>query len=111
MNINAVRPDKGFRPGDTETADQVMQEVLMERDYQDAKWGVQDRSPVEWLAILAEEFGEVSQEVVDIHFGREFDFSNYRKELVQLAAVAAAAVECLDRRVRDGDARRAKRRS
>lgn len=38
--------------------DDVLVEVANERMAQDEKWGPQHHSPMEWLAILGEEFGE-----------------------------------------------------
>lgn len=69
----------------------VLHEVVGERCRQDARWGVQNHTGQYWIAILGEEFGEVckailEQEVVDL-----------RAELIQVAAVAVAAVESLDR--------------
>ena len=67
-------------------------DVLTERHRQDKKWGVQVHDPVSWLVILGEEFGEVAKAIC------EKDEREYRKELVQVAAVAVAAVEEFDRR-------------
>ena len=77
----------------------VLQEVKNERDRQDAKWGVQNHHPVEWLSILGEEFGEVCKASCEAHFKYENGetWKNYREELIQTAAVAVAMVECLDR--------------
>ena len=89
----------------------VLKEVGYEREKQHDKWGEQNRNPLEWLGILAEEFGEVSREAVDYYFenGTEFvvdetkemiqseRLSRYRAELIQVAAVAVQAIECLDR--------------
>lgn len=89
----------------------VFEDVVPERRKQFQKWGEQNRNPLEWLGILAEEFGEVSREAVDFYFenGTEFvvddtkemiqseRLSRYRAELVQVAAVAVQAIECLDR--------------
>lgn len=83
--------------------DEIMQECLR----QDKKWGRQDHSPECWLAILGEEFGEVAREVtrqippigfVDgVSIDEKPDMDNYRKELIQLAAVALRMVESYDR--------------
>jgi len=84
----------------TRSTVEVISEVLSERIRQDHKWGEQNHSPVEWLAILGEEYGEACRGALEAHFpGYEItgDFSNYRAELIQTAAVAIAAVECLDR--------------
>lgn len=81
---------------------QVTCEVLDERQKQDAKWGEQNHSPAEWLAVLTEEVGEVAQEVLRNRFGGR-DLSAYRAELIQVAAVAVAMVECLDRNCESQD--------
>lgn len=69
----------------------VLAEVDNERNMQDLKWGEQNHEPLMWLAILGEEVGEVNRAVL------EGDLANYREELIQVAAVAIAAVEALDR--------------
>lgn len=81
----------------------VLGEVLEERYRQNAKWGPQDHSPLEWIAILGEEFGEASKEALEHHWaGKHYAvdadrLQRLRKELLQVAAVAVAAVESLDR--------------
>lgn len=77
----------------------ITNDVFDEMERQDKKWGEQNHSPLGWLAILTEEVGEVAKEatraippVVD-----QFDAVAYRKELVQVAAVAMNAIESLDR--------------
>ena len=73
---------------------QVLQEVAKERERQDAKWGVQRHNPLTWLAILGEEVGEVNKAVLENIFSRK-GLEEYRQELIQVAAVAIAAVESL----------------
>ncbi len=68
----------------------VIEAVLEERRRQDDKWGVQHHGPDGWLAILTEELGEVAKAIL------EGSGLRYRDELIQVAAVAVAAVECLD---------------
>jgi len=93
----------------------VLEEIQAEKIKQNAKWGEQNHNLVEWIAILGEEFGEASREAVDYHFanqpkGETLDtdslgfehlqhtrLKDYRKELIQLAAVAVQAIESLDR--------------
>lgn len=58
-----------------------------ERVRQDNLWGVQDHDEPKWLSILLEEVGEVARAV------NEKDVVSYRKELVQVAAVAVAMLE------------------
>ncbi len=81
--------------------EEVLAAVAAERTRQDEKWGEQNHLPPMWMAILGEEFGETCQEALRFSFGpstsREKVLRNYREELIQVAAVAVAAVECLDR--------------
>jgi NTP pyrophosphatase (non-canonical NTP hydrolase) len=84
---------------------EVLSEVLRERFRQESLWGPQDHDPMVWLAILAEEFGEVAKEVCDSSIalgGGKTEkmlaaLKNYRTELIQVAAVAVAMVESYDR--------------
>lgn len=81
------------------TTDGVLRSIGQERLRQDAKWGVQDHDQMTWLGILAEEFGEAAKEINELHFrgdtiGRK---ERIRAELIQVAAVAVAMVESLDR--------------
>lgn len=85
-----------------------MAEIREERRRQDAKWGEQNHSPIEWCAILTEEVGEVSKEALELHFAQlqnsgqseawfEEKLALYRKEVIQVAAVALAMAESLER--------------
>lgn len=56
--------------------------VIVEQDRQIAKWGAQDNPDMEWLVILAEEFGEVARAIL------ERDPAGLTRELIQVAAVA-----------------------
>ena len=81
-------------------SEKILQKIINELNRQDAKWGEQDHHPMEWLAILGEEYGEACKAALEAHFDgyeRTDDYSDYRKELIETAAVAVAAVECLDR--------------
>lgn len=69
----------------------IIEEIRAERAAQDRKWGEQNHHPYKWLAILHEETGEAAQALLD---GSE---ENYRKEMVQVAAVALSMIESLDR--------------
>jgi NTP pyrophosphatase (non-canonical NTP hydrolase) len=83
------------------TTDRVLQEVLAERIRQDSKWGEQNCHDFEWVSIMTEEVGESAQAANEANFksGKtRGDFSHLRAELVQVAAVAVAWIECIDRR-------------
>lgn len=75
----------------------ALMEVLEERMRQEEKWGEQNHSPEKWVAILLEEVGESCKEMLDTprHLGKPND--NLRAELIQVAAVALAMLECHDR--------------
>lgn len=68
-----------------------LQDVMVERARQDTKWGVQNHTPEKWLAILVEEVGEVAKTIL------EREPNNYRKEMVEVCAVALAALESHER--------------
>jgi NTP pyrophosphatase (non-canonical NTP hydrolase) len=71
-------------------SEKIVADVLAERARQDLKWGVCHHPSQMWLTILAEEVGEVAKAIL------LKDTKNYREELVQVAAVALAAIESLD---------------
>lgn len=71
-------------------------DVVEERNRQDTKWGEQNHHAIEWLSILGEEVGEAFKGANEAHWGGK-SYENYRAEMIQVAAVAIAAVECLDR--------------
>lgn len=78
----------------------IYQQIQQERQSQIDKWGVQNHSPIEWCAILGEEVGEVNREALENHFTKFYNpttLDNYRKELIQVAAVCVAMIESLDR--------------
>lgn len=74
----------------------ILLEVQIEREKQDTKWGEQNHSPADWCMILGEEVGEVNKAALEAKFGGK-NLREYRKELIQVAAVAIAMVECFDR--------------
>ena len=73
-------------------------EISAERARQDAKFGIQSHKPIEWLTILVEEVGEVSKEICENHFPiyNHKDWTNYRTELIQVAAVVKHMLENFD---------------
>lgn len=73
-----------------------LNDVLTERARQDAKWGEQNHDPFTYLAILTEEVGELAQAALHARFGGPAAVG-LRDEAVQVAAVALAIVQCLDR--------------
>lgn len=81
---------------------EILQAIAAERQKQDEKWGEQNHSPIEWLAILGEEVGEANKHGLQAHFSKDAVYEKeqlmeYRKELIQIAAVAVAMIESIDR--------------
>ena len=68
-----------------------LRDVAGEMDSQFMLWGEKDHDPFKWLTILMEEAGEAAQAALG---NRE---QKYRDELIQVAAVALSAVNCMDR--------------
>lgn len=77
----------------------IYSEIKDERVRQTRKWGIQHRSPCEWVSILAEEVGEAADEANAIQFADEYpgefapDKAALVDELIQVAAVAVQAIE------------------
>ena len=69
----------------------IVKLILSERNKQDVKWGEQNHDIYKWLAILGEEVGEVNKAALEDQYDEVVD------ELVQIAAVAVAMIESLDR--------------
>jgi hypothetical protein len=77
--------------------DRVLADIGTERLRQVERWGVQRHTWLEWIGILAEEFGEAAVEANQLRWNHEHaSLENLRTELVQTAAVAAAIVEHID---------------
>jgi len=78
--------------------EKIFEDIKNERLRQDAKFGEnREQHPAVWLTILTEEVGEVAQEICDSGFVEASLKSNYRDELVQVAAVAVAAIQNFDK--------------
>ena len=65
----------------------VLKEIKKERDRQDIAWGVRDLPIDTWIAVLAKQFGQASACALDK------DMDGFRHQLIQVAAVAVAAIE------------------
>lgn len=75
----------------------IFSDISAERRFQDAKFGPgRDLDPFTWAAILGEEYGEFCQAALEARFGNG-DTGAMQAELIQVAAVAVAALECLAR--------------
>ena len=74
----------------------IFLDILRERMLQDTKWGEQNHDPVMWSAILTEEVGEMCEAATKYRFDQG-NINQFREEVVQVAAVAVAILECLER--------------
>lgn len=93
-----------------ETFISILSEIMNERTKQDSIYGQQNHTPIEWVAILGEEFGEVSKEALDYRFynpdqhpdvlheiNKSEILLRYKNELIQVAAVSIAMLQSLHR--------------
>ena len=82
----------------TKRRKRIYQLIAEERQRQIDKWG-DDRNldPFVWLAVLSEELGEASQEVLKARSQEDLE-----KEIIQIAAVAVAWLEDLSEFPLDG---------
>ena len=90
-----------MNPFQYEAHGKVMSEVTTERLNQEAKWGQQDHGDFEWLTILGEEVGEACEAALKsapLMGEHTQTVHELRKELIQVAAVAIAHIEAIDRR-------------
>lgn len=78
--------------GEEDVIDDVVDELF--RQY--AKFGLQKHDPFVWTSIVGEELGEADEAALKANF-EGADSEHYRKELVEVAASAIAAVACYDR--------------
>ena len=81
---------------------QILKEIENERKKQDEIWGEQNHGTFFWLTVLMEEVGEASKAALEANIymnpnNRAIFFKEYRQELIQVAAVAVAAIESLER--------------
>jgi NTP pyrophosphatase (non-canonical NTP hydrolase) len=71
--------------------------ILTERRRQDAKWGEQNHADDFWMLILMEEVGETAQAILQACEERGSP-ARTKEELIQVAAVAVAWLEAIERR-------------
>lgn len=76
----------------------ILDEVRMERVRQLTKWGYQSHNLQAWMSFLMEEVGEAAKEANELTFGGDSrkGHERFRTELIQVAALAIAIVQCDD---------------
>jgi len=70
--------------------------IQIERTLQNHKWGTQNHDPLYWLGILMEEVGEVAKALIE----HNQSYSEVNEELIQVAAVAVAMIDSINRNQR-----------
>lgn len=75
------------------TLGHVLMEVRDERFAQEAKWGPQHHSSIEWLAILAEEVGEAAKEVDWLKENGSLNFNRTKAKLLRAENHARLALK------------------
>lgn len=80
-------------------AGEILQSIASERNRQLAKWGVQGHNSEIWLAIIGEEFGELSKAVLEAKFNLHLTPADSKSKMIhearQVAASAAAMIQHL----------------
>lgn len=70
--------------------------IFRENEHQIEKWGVQERSPFEWMCFLTEEVGELA-EAISEHEYREGRAEDIYKEAIQVATLTLKIAEMCTR--------------
>ena len=92
------------RKPDSAKMREVLEEILQEREYQEKRWGVEHDAKhtfQDWLVILTVWLGKLASTVhpyafLDKQPNPSQDRKDYRKRLIQVAAICLAAVEAMD---------------
>lgn len=79
---------------------EYLKEIVEERQNQDKKWGEQNHSPLLWLSIIGEEYGEMCKEANEFGFSNDLQrISDLKTEAIQCAACCIAMIESIDRNI------------
>lgn len=80
--------------------DTVILQILEERTAQDSKWGGPDRDDEhtrrQWIGFI-EDHAKRARKATPLANARRGDLAEYRQQLVEIAAIAVAAIEAHDR--------------
>jgi hypothetical protein len=74
--------------------ERVLQQVRSQRECQDQLLGEQDRPPIAWVGKMLEEVGSIARSA---GCGTHILERDYRFEMLGIAVLAVAAIECYDR--------------
>ena len=79
----------------------VLEDVREERGAQDNRWGQQDHTPARWLIRIVAAFSAAARAGLELDVRPGISTDDLRRELIQVAAVAVAWVEAIDRAAAD----------
>lgn len=80
--------------------------ILDRRKQQDEKWGIQSHPNEWWYPILGEELGEIGKAMLEGHFDYpDANEEGIRHEVIDVAAVALAWLEDIDKQAAQGGRR------
>ena len=74
------------------TNEDILLAISQERQHQITKWGIQNHPLIYWRGILMEEVGEAAKDIIEDNSAEAIT-----KEMVQVAAVAVACIDCIQR--------------
>jgi NTP pyrophosphatase (non-canonical NTP hydrolase) len=75
-----------------QSIDYLINLVMLENLRQREKWGVQERTPFEWLAYLTEEVGELAKAISEKNY-RDGCIANIIDEAIQVATLSLKIAE------------------
>lgn len=75
-----------------QSIDKLMELVDLENKFQLTKWGIQSRTPFEWMTYLSEETGEVSKAICESEYDNG-DPQAVVAECIQVATLALKIAE------------------
>jgi len=85
-----------MKDGELKSLNKLIDRVKFENYKQLEKWGVQDRSPFEWMIYLTEEVGELAQAISENYYRKGSD-DDVKKEAIQVATLALKICEMYGR--------------
>lgn len=76
----------------------IINDVIAERQRQDAKWGEQNHSPDRWATIIGEKYGEICKAVNEFGFHPKPETEqDIYTEAIHTMASCMAMLECMER--------------
>jgi len=80
----------------------ILDQVRNKREEQDERWGQDNHLGETWMLILAKEVGELARALLEGHPGDPLYLRRIREEAVDVAAVAVAIAEQVQRQLSAG---------